>query len=56
MTVVDDQPEIIFSPSRGTLPWQPVFVGFIHSTDFVTPVQVVVPPGGLTLGFCSASS
>jgi len=29
---VDDQSEISFSIPQGTLPWQPIFVGFIHTT------------------------
>jgi len=28
-----DQFEIIFSIFQGTLPWQPIFVGFIHRTE-----------------------
>ena len=28
-----DQSEISFSIPQGTLPWQPIFVGFIHRTD-----------------------
>jgi len=31
---VEDQSEISFSNPRGTLPWQPIFVGFIHRTNF----------------------
>ena len=31
---VDDQREISFSIPQGPLPWQPIFVGFIHRTDF----------------------
>jgi len=31
---VDDQSETSFLISRGTLPQQPVFVSFIHRTDF----------------------
>ena len=30
---VDDQSEISFAIPQGMLPWQPVFVGFIHRTD-----------------------
>jgi len=30
----DNQSEISFSILQGTLPWQPVIVGFIHRTDF----------------------
>jgi len=32
---VDDQSEIRFSiHQEGTLPWQPIFVGFVHGTEF----------------------
>jgi len=31
---IDDQYEISFSILQGTLPWQPIFVGFIHRIDF----------------------
>jgi len=31
---VDDQCEISILVLQGTLPWQPIFVGFIHRTDF----------------------
>ena len=30
---VGDRSEISFSIPRWTLPWQPIFVGFIHGTD-----------------------
>ena len=30
-TAVDDQYEISFSILQGTLPWQPIFAGFIHT-------------------------
>jgi len=32
---VDDQSEISFLIRQGTLPWQPVFVVFVHVTDCV---------------------
>ena len=31
---VDGQSEIRFSILEGTLSWQPIFVSFIHRTDF----------------------
>jgi len=31
---VDDQSEVSFSIPQGTLPRQPNFVGFIHTTEF----------------------
>jgi len=31
---IDDQYEISFSSLQGTLPRQPIFVGFIHRIDF----------------------
>jgi len=33
--VVDDQSEISFFIFQRMLPWQPVFVGFIHRTDLL---------------------
>jgi len=32
---VDDQSEISFAITQWTLPWQPIFPGFIHRTDGV---------------------
>ena len=31
---VDDRSEIICLIHQGTLPWQPIFVGFIHGIGF----------------------
>jgi len=33
-TAVEDQSEISFSMPQQTLPWQPIFVGFVYGTDF----------------------
>jgi len=41
--VVDYQSEIsFFLIPQGTLPWQPIIVGFIHRTNFCHTVKVVV--------------
>jgi len=62
-----------YSIPHGTLPRQPVSVGFVHRTDLrlqsvggvvygkkcMGPAgcrRPVAPPGGLTSGFCTASS
>jgi len=44
---VDDQSVVSFSIPQGTLPWQPIFVAFIHGWRW----ELVAQPGGLTLSF-----
>jgi len=34
LVAVDDKSEISFSIPQGTLPWQPIFVGFMHRIEF----------------------
>ena len=49
---VDDQSEIIkFSIPQGTLPWQPVFLGFCPQNWFSPRQWLVAQPGRLTSGF-----
>ena len=33
---LDDESEICFSTPQGTLPWQPIFAGLMHTNDFAS--------------------
>jgi len=52
---LDDRSKISFSIPQGTLPWQPIFVGLIHSTDVCRWTQVASGAAGrANAGLCTA--
>jgi len=52
---VEDQSENSFSIPQVMLPRQPIFVGLVHTTVFVTPVASGAA-GRANVGLCHASS
>jgi len=49
-------PEISFSSPQRTLPWQPLFVGFIHRSDGCRWTLAAGAAGRANVGLCLASS